>query len=215
MKVVAVASRQSGSGKSTLACQIAAAAQALEYSPAVLVDMARGGATRRWGAARRDGPPICVRSTADRLGGLVAKLALGRTALTVIDTAPFQLVSNQSAVVLADLVLIPVSATAAGIETARRSADMARRAGAPPLFVLNGVDSLPEPAMLRSLQAIAPLAPAVVRRHAIFRDCMATGRTVFELEPFGDATRDIHELWNAMAFRLEASERPPLHTAAE
>lgn len=215
MKTVVVASRLPGSGKSMLACQIAAAAQALEYSPAVLIDATRTGTTRRWGEARGKQPPVCVRSTADRLAELVVKLALGRTALAVIDTAPYHLVSSQAAIVRADLVLIPVSATAEGIEAARHTADTVQLAGVPALVVINDVDALPDRDLLLSLSQVAPLAPAVVRHHPLFAECMETGSTVFERVPFGDVTRDIHELWNTMAFMLEAGETAPLHTAAE
>lgn len=215
MKTVVVASRQPGSGKSILACQIAAAADALEYHPAVLIDLARSTATRRWGQARGDRPPACVRSTADRLPELIANLARARIALAVIDTAPFQLVSCRSAIRLADLVLIPITATAAGIDAAHHTVAMARRAGVPALVVINDIAALPDRDLLVSVHRIAPLAPAVIRHHRIFPDCMATGGTVFEREPFGDMTRDIHELWNTMAFMLEARERTPATAAAE
>ncbi len=215
MKTVVVASRQPDSGKSTLACQIAAAADALEYSPSVLVDLARSTATRRWGEARGNRAPACVRSTADRLPELIAKLTLGKTALAVIDTAPYQLVSCRTAMVMADLVLIPITATAAGAEAARHTAEMARRAGVPALMVINDVAALPDRDLLLSFHRIAPVAPTVIRRHRLFPECMATGGTVFEREPFGDVTRDVHELWNTLTFMLEARARAPLTTAAE
>lgn len=215
MKTVVVASRQQGGGKSMLACQIAAAADALEYSPSVLIDLARSTATRRWSDARRNRPPACVRSTADRLPDLVAKLIVGRIALAVIDTAPYQLVSTRAAVVLADLVLIPITATVVGLDAARHTTDMARRAGVPSLIVINDIAALPDRDFLLSLPGIAPLAPTVIRRHPLFPECMAMGGTVFEREPFGDVTRDIHELWNTMAFMLEADERARMTTAAE
>jgi cellulose biosynthesis protein BcsQ len=215
VRTVAVSSRQAGSGKSILACQIAAAAQALEYAPAVLIDMSRNEAATRWGETRRGQPPVCVHSNADRLPELIDQLTHSGTALAVIDTAPFHLVSNRAACAMADLVLIPVTATATGIDAARKTAAVAQRVGTPVLQVINGVATLPGREMVRSLRQIAPLAPSLIRRHALFAECMARGETVFERDPFGDITRDVHELWNAMAFHLEASDPEPATIAAE
>jgi hypothetical protein len=50
---------------------------------------------------------------------------------------------------------------------------------------------------------------------AVSSELAGRGTTVFERNPFGDVTRDVHELWTAMAFLLEASDPPPLLTAAE
>lgn len=50
---------------------------------------------------------------------------------------------------------------------------------------------------------------------AVSSELAGRGITVFERDPFGDATRDVHELWTAMAFLLEASVPPPLPTAVE
>lgn len=215
MKTVAVSSRLAGGGKSTLACQIAAAAQALEFAPVVVVDTARAGTAFRWGETRGRHSPVCVRANADRLPALLDELSSNETGLTVIDTAPFQLVSSQAACAQADLVLVPVSASIAGVEAARKTVAALRRSGTPALIVINGIAAPPDERLLVALGEIAPLAPAVIRHHALFADCLCRGTTVFERDPFGDVTRDVHELWTAMAFLLEASDPPPLLTAAE
>jgi hypothetical protein len=116
---------------------------------------------------------------------------------------------------MADLVLIPITATAAGIDAARKTAALAQGLGTPTLLVLNAVAALPDRDVLQALGRVAPLAPAVIRRHRLFAECMASGATVFEREPFGDVTHDVHELWNAMAFRLEATDPAPARIAAE
>jgi chromosome partitioning protein len=200
MKVIAVLNQKGGSGKTTIATHLARALQ-LDGADVLLVDSDPQGSARDWAAVREDQPVTVVgidRPTIDRDLKNVT-----RKDFVVIDGAPQAADLAISAIKAADFVLIPVQpspydiwATADLVELVKQRIEVTdgrlqaafvvsraikgTRIGADVTEALAGYD--------------LPVLEARITQRVIYPGTAATGTTVLDAEPDGDAAAEVRAL---------------------
>lgn len=196
MAVIAVINQKGGSGKTTIATHLARVFQ-LGGNSVVLVDSDPQGSARDWAAAHVDQPVSVVgidRPTIER-----DLKSLARTDHVVIDGAPQASELAVSAIKAADFVLIPVQPSPYDIWAAADLVDLVKQR-------IEVTDGRLKAAFIIS-RAIANtklgaevgealkgyglsvLASRIYQRVS-YPSTAASGRTVFDTEPGGDAARD-------------------------
>lgn len=200
MIVIAVLNQKGGSGKTTIATHLARALQ-LDGSDVVLIDSDPQGSARDWAAVRDDQPLPVVgidRPTIER-----DLKALGHKDFVVIDGAPQAADLAVSAIKAANFVLIPVQpspydiwATADLVDLVKsrieltdgklKAAFVVSRAikgtkiGAEIVDALNGYD--------------LPVLDARITQRVSYPSTAASGTTVLDSEPEGDAAKECKAL---------------------
>lgn len=200
MIVIAVLNQKGGSGKTTIATHLARALQ-LDGSDVVLIDSDPQGSARDWAAVRDDQPLPVIgidRPTIER-----DLKALGHKDFVVIDGAPQAADLAVSAIKAANFVLIPVQpspydiwATADLVDLVKsrieltdgklKAAFVVSRAikgtkiGAEIVDALNGYD--------------LPVLDARITQRVSYPSTAASGTTVLDTEPDGDAAKECRAL---------------------
>lgn len=208
MQVIAVLNQKGGSGKTTIATHLARAFQ-LDGADVLLVDSDPQGSARDWAAVREDQPVTVVgidRPTIDRDIRNVA-----RKDIVVIDGAPQAADLAVSAIKAANFVLIPVQpspydiwATSDLVELVKQRIEVTdgklrvafvvsraikgTRIGAEVTEALNGYD--------------LPILESRITQRVSYPGTAASGSTVLDVEPAGDAAREIRALANEIRQKL-------------
>lgn len=201
---IAVLNQKGGSGKTTIATHLARAWQ-LAGLDVLLVDSDPQGSARDWAAVREDQPVPVVgidRPTIER-----DLRALGHKQRIVIDGAPQAADLAASAIKAADLVLIPVQPSPYDIWAAADLVELIKARqeitdGKPAAaFVVSRViratrlgaeveDALAEHGL--------PVLDARIHQRIAYPTSAAAGLTVLDIEPQGDAAREIRALVRAI-----------------
>jgi chromosome partitioning protein len=200
MHVIAILNQKGGSGKTTIATHLARALQ-LEGEDVLLVDSDPQGSARDWAAAHDDQPVPVV--GIDRPIIEKSLKSIGRKDYIVIDGAPQIEALAVSAIKAADFILIPVQpspydvwATSDLVDLVRARVDIldGRLKAA---FVISraikGTKIGNEISAALADYDLPVLASRVTQR-VIYPTSAATGRTVFEHEPDGEAAQEIRAL---------------------
>ncbi len=201
MKVIAVLNQKGGSGKTTIATHVARALQ-LEGSDVLLVDSDPQGSARDWAAVREDQPLTVVgidRPTIDRDVKNVAR----KVDFVVIDGAPQASDLAVSAIKAADIVLIPVQPSPYDIWATSDLVDLVKQR-------IEVTDGRLKAAFIVSraikgsriggevADALAgyglPILDARITQRVSYPGTAATGTTVLEADPEGDAAAEIRAL---------------------
>ena len=197
MRVLVLASQKGGSGKSTLAASLAVAAwQAGER--VVVVDMDPQASLAEWGK---------LRETAGIVFRAVAPGALDRwitetrkvpaVSLVIVDTAGTFGPEVDTALRHADLCLVPVRPSAFDLRAAGPTVERLRLYGRDFAFVLNGTNPVTHARTADAIEALVvggAVAPPIADR-TDFRDSVASGLGVTEINPTGKAAGEIEALW--------------------
>lgn len=197
MRVIAVASQKGGSGKTTLAAHLAVRADAAGHGPVVLIDTDPQGSLAEWWHARRKDTPALATVRPEDLAANLAELRSYGTAIAIIDTPPALTGSIEQVIAMADLIVIPARPSPHDLRAAGGTVEMARKAGKPFLFVVNGAS----PRASITAQAVAALsehgrvAPAILYHRTEFAASMIDGRTVLEAAASGRSAQEIAALW--------------------
>lgn len=202
MKVVSVLNQKGGSGKTTVATHVARCFQ-LDGSSVILIDSDPQGSARDWAAAR-EGQPLSVigidRPTIER-----DLKSLAKTDFVVIDGAPQAADLAVSAIKASDLILIPVQPSPYDIWAAADLVDLVKQR-------IEVTDGRLKAAFLVS-RAIAgtklgqevaealvgyglPVLTTRIMQRVAYPGSAATGRTVFDIDPDGEAAADFIALKN-------------------
>jgi chromosome partitioning protein len=195
--VIAVACQKGGSGKTTIAAHLAVQAGAAGRGPVSLVDTDPQGSLAEWWTARNDDSLALATMKLDDLVANPAQLRTGGAAIAIIDTPPALTASIEQVIAIADLVLIPARPSPHDLRAIGATVKMARRAGKPFLFVVNGA----APRANITAQAVAALsehgrvAPVILYQRTDYAASMIDGRTVMETTPGGRSAQEIAELW--------------------
>ncbi|MDQ7731044.1 ParA family partition ATPase [Halomonas sp. SpR8] len=209
MKVIAVLNQKGGSGKTTIATHLARALQ-LDGSDVLLVDSDPQGSARDWGAVQEDNPLTVVgidRPTIDRDVKNVAR----KVDFVVIDGAPQAADLAVSAIKAADFILIPVQPSPYDIWAASDLVDLVKQR-------IEVTDGQLQVAFVVSRaikgtrigaevnEALAgyelPVLDARVTQRVIYPGSAATGTTVLDSEPDGEAAKEIRALMSEIKEKL-------------
>jgi len=200
MFVIAVSSQKGGSGKTTIAAHLAVAATAADHGPVVLIDTDPQGSLAEWWQARAADTPQLATVKPEALAANLAELRSYGTAIAIVDTPPALTGSIEQVIAMADLIIIPARPSPHDLRAASGTVEMARKAGKPFMFVVNGAS----PRASITAQAVAALsehgrvAPVILYQRTEYAASMIDGRTVLETAASGRSAQEIAELWQCV-----------------
>jgi chromosome partitioning protein len=203
-RVIVVASQKGGSGKTTIAAHLAVCAGLADQGPAVLVDTDPQGSLGAWWRARRDDALALATVKPDDLAADLAELRRREAAVVIIDTPPALTAAIEQVIAIADLVLIPARPSPHDLRAIGATIDMARKAGKPFLFIVNGA----APRANITAECVAALsehgqvAPVILFQRTDYAASMIDGRTVMETPSPGRSAQEIAELWKYVHARI-------------
>jgi chromosome partitioning protein len=203
--IISIQNQKGGVGKTTLAVHISHAL-ALRDEPTLLLDADPQGSARDWAAARKSQPPFSVvgldRPTIHRDLPAIAK----NYAHVVIDGPPRVTDLARSAIAAADLVLIPVQPSPYDVWAAQEVINLIQEASVfkeklKSVFVINR--KIANTAIGRDVtEALSGYGVPVLRsqicQRVSFAESAASGQTVLETEPKGQAAQEIQTLVNEL-----------------
>lgn len=209
--IISVQNQKGGVGKTTLAIHISHAlvlykAKGLKAPKVLLVDADPQGSARDWAAARNGESPFPViamdRPTIHRD---LPELALNFDHV-VIDGPPRVSELARSAIIAADLVLVPVQPSPLDVWAAQEIVKLIAEASVfkenlKSVFVINR--KIVNTAIGRDVaEALSgfniPVLRAAISQRVAFAESAAAGRTVLETEPKGAAAKEIKALVNEL-----------------
>jgi chromosome partitioning protein len=209
MHVVALCSQKGGSGKTTLSGHLAVQAELAGAGPVALIDTDPQGSLAAWWNARNSAAPAFVSTTLAELPGDIERLRLEGCRLVVIDTPPAINMAIQRVINVADLVVIPTRPSPHDLRAVAGTVEMVERVHGAMVFVVNAANlraKITADAVI-ALSQHGTVAPAFVQQRVDFATSMIDGRTVCEVAPEGASSREIRQLWEYLAGKLEKRER--------
>lgn len=210
MKVIAVLNQKGGAGKTTIATHLARALQ-IGGADVLLVDSDPQGSARDWAAVREDQPLTVVgidRPTIDRDVKNVAR----KVDYVVIDGAPQAADLAVSAIKAADFVLIPVQpspydiwATADLVELVQQRIEVTDGRLQAAFVVSRAIKGTKMGAEVA--EALAgyglPVLDSRITQRVSYPGTAATGTTVLDAEPGGDAAAEVLALATELKKKLK------------
>lgn len=210
-RTVAIISQKGGAVKTTLAIHLAAAAtRAGRIS--LLIDTDPQASASQWAEWRQGAPPEVIDSAPPRIPAKIAAAAAQGADLIVIDTPPHADLAASKAAECADLVLIPCRPSAfdlAAMRTTLRLVELLSR----PAFVVFTAGPPTAPHIYADARELVTgfggqTCPIILPDRAAYRQAVAGGQTVFELNPGGKAASEIAKLHMWTCEQIHMSTRP-------
>jgi chromosome partitioning protein len=221
-QIIACGNLKGGVGKTTIAVNVACALATRGHDVALL-DLDPHGGAAPWAAAGRLPARVEAAAALDAYGsgrwpGRAGELA-GGGCLVVLDLPPLHTPTLAAALMIADAILVPVTASALGLAATRQTLRMidvartSRRRGAPlALLAPNRVDAEDlEEAGGPLSELVERRGPAVHERHDHIEAC-ASGNWIGGYAPNSPATQDILALADAVRLLLDLP--PPIPEAS-
>lgn len=199
--IISVQNQKGGVGKTTLAIHISYVLSS-SNKRVLLIDADPQGSSRDWAAAREDEPPFSVvgldRPTIHRD---LPKLAEGYDHV-VIDGPPRVTDLARSAIVAADLVVIPIQPSPYDVWAAKEVIDLIKEASVfkeslKSVFVINRkiVNTAIGRDVVEALKEYEiPVAKTGICQRVAFAESAASGQTVMELNNKSSASKEIKAL---------------------
>lgn len=203
--IISIQNQKGGVGKTTLAVHISHAL-ALRDEPTLLLDADPQGSARDWAVAREGQPPFSVvgldRPTIHRDLPAIAK----NYAHVVIDGPPRVTDLARSAIAAADLVLIPVQPSPYDVWAAQEVINLIKEASVfkeklKSVFVINRkiVNTAIGRDVTEALSGYGlPVLRSQICQRVSFAESAASGQTVLEIDPNGQAAQEIQALVNEL-----------------
>jgi chromosome partitioning protein len=208
MHVIAVLNQKGGAGKTTIATHLARALQ-LSGASVLLVDSDPQGSARDWSAVREDQPLSVVGIDRPTIGRDLKSLA--HTDYVVIDGAPQAADLAVSAIKAADFILIPVQpspydiwATADLVELVKQRIEVTDGKLQAAFVVSRAIKGTKIGAEVTGALADygLPVLDARITQRVSYPGTAATGTTVLDTEPDGDAAREVRALMKEVTRKL-------------
>jgi chromosome partitioning protein len=210
-----MASQKGGSGKTTLSGHLAVQAQLAGAGPVCLIDIDPQGSLADWWNEREAEMPAFAQTTVARLSTDLEVLRQQGFKLAVIDTPPAITMAIQSVIAVSELIVVPTRPSPHDLRAVGATVDLCERAGKPLIFVVNG--ATPK-AKITYEAAVAlsqhgTVAPVTLHHRTDFAASMIDGRTVMEVDSKSRSAREVVELWDYIADRLEKNFRRTVFSA--
>ena len=204
MHVLVLASQKGGSGKTTLSGHLAVEADLAGIGPVALIDTDPQGSLSHWWNARRSTTPHFAKVGLLELGQALAQMKASGIRLAVIDTPPAITASISQVVAHADLVAIPTRPSPHDLRAVGATVEIAERHGKPVIFVVNAATPR---ARITGEAAVAlsqhgTVAPVTLHHRVDFAASMVDGRTVGEVVPKSQSSKEVKDLWLYIQERL-------------
>lgn len=205
MPVIAFTTRKGGSGKTTLATAVAG--YLASGLPTAIVDLDPQASASAWAASRAAERPqvTAIRSKPATLRDDVARLLASGNRVVIIDTPPHSDACLAGAVDVADCVVLPSLPSAFDLHALASAIEAVKAKGKPGGVVLNSVvpntRAVPEAEVAVAAMGM-PLLAMVSRRMA-WQYAAARGMSPAELEPKGEAAKELDALCAAIVGMLE------------
>jgi chromosome partitioning protein len=209
MRTIAFVTKKGGAGKSTLASSIAVAAHAAGER-AFIVDLDPMRTLVKWSKARRTADVPVEYVPSDKLPAILAELEESGVSLVVIDAPGADLDRSEEAIRAADLCIIPARPNIFDIWAGEATRIGIRNKMKDCAFLLNQCpptqQALRVQRSAKALQEIGALLAPLISARVDYQEAARLGLGVSEFNPNGVAAREIRELWEAVARRLEQGE---------
>ena len=224
-QIIACGNLKGGVGKTTLAVNLACALAARGRN-VTLLDLDPRGSAAAWAAAGRLPVPVEAAPPIEGHGAGRAPARAGELAgagrLVILDLPPLLLPALASALIIAEVILVPLTPSALDVTATSQTLRMFRitresRPGRKPrgLLAPNLVDPqhhrgpVPELALAEMAERWAP----AVRQHADHVEAVARGQWTGQYAPNSPATRDIQALADALEELLAIARCPHAEAA--
>jgi len=219
MKKIAILGQKGGSGKTTIATALSVRAAQDGHSVA-LFDLDPQGSATRW-SERRDGEnPAVVSCQIFMLAKVLAKAEEGGADFAIIDTPGKIEHAAVEAAKVADLVLIPVRATAFDLDALKELRALLAIAGDPPAYAV--INAAPVQgrrhedarAVIEQMHHLK-VAPVHLCQRNAFSDSIIAGQTVNEYEPKGKAAAEVSALYDLILSITQSLKNEVTHGKAK
>jgi chromosome partitioning protein len=207
MKTIVIANQKGGSGKSTSTVHLAVAAEQAGDGPVIISDTDPQGSTGDWFNQRKksgfDTPRYAPLTLSDLSNNLNALKQAG-AAYLFIDTAPSIGSVNADIFAIADLILIPLNPTPTDLRALVKGLPTIKESGKPFNFMLARVrpNLRNNDGVAMALEALGLVLPARMHERVIYAESFAHGKTAFEIEPNGIATRELGAIWKSLKGKI-------------
>jgi chromosome partitioning protein len=206
-----MASQKGGSGKTTLSGHMAVEAERQGAGPVALIDTDPQGSLSHWWNSRAKETPHFAKVNLEDLDEALEHLRKCGFKLAVIDTPPAITAQISEVVRHADLVVVPTRPSPHDLRAVGATVDIAERHGKPLIFVVNGATAR---ARITGEAAVAlsqhgTVSPVTVHHRVDFAASMVDGRTVGEVMPKSQSTKEMSELWVYIQERLSRLMHDP------
>jgi chromosome partitioning protein len=208
MKIITLASEKGGPGKSTVATSLAVAAIATGEK-VVLIELDKQATTANWAEQRKAlhvDEPLTLSAHSSELTSGLDKLREADYTVVVIDTPGQDSVDVRPALALSSIIVVPTRPTAADLNGAMTTINVAAKLTPPILIVLTQTGAAKGDSKVRealeALEEVGPIYDRIVSRHT-YQDALGAGYGVTELEPKGKAAAEIRELWKVIDGMIE------------
>jgi chromosome partitioning protein len=196
-------SQKGGVGKTTLACHFA---RALIWNgkPVILIDTDPQASAQDWSAARETESPFPIVGYArDKLHKDIRQIVTGYK-YAVIDSPPRTTNVARSALLCSDSLIIPVSPSALDLWALSDTIQLAEEAKQYNESLKMGIVINREIAKTQISRAVEKELQKTglhvfenhIKQRVLFAEVMGSGRTVMEVDPEGEASREFFSFWS-------------------
>lgn len=208
MKVIAITNRKGGCGKTTISVHLAVEAEQAGAGPVAIIDFDPQGDLSEWWNKREAQTPLFAAVQMETLENDLKALAESGVKLVIIDTPPG--ISNviESAINVADLVIVPSKTGPNDLKAVSKMIPHLQNMGKPTLYVINEAKKRTRLTQqtLDTLAYFGKVAPLVCDR-ADFQAALTDGRAASELDRKSVAAQEVTDLWKCVDQQLRKSAK--------